>query len=118
MQGTKLGQVSKTEAPFSCSLEGERAQRSSISDSLDLRSSLKSRDLIYKFEGATKITNDDVLEGDLTPKDPFRLHRVKVRLPQALVSASQYKPGSIFLGLRTENNRGKKSQVSNIAPVV
>ncbi|KAG0415383.1 hypothetical protein HPB47_007443 [Ixodes persulcatus] len=81
-------------------------------DSLDLRSSLKSRDLIYKFEGATKITNDDVLEGDLTPKDPFRLHTVKVRLPQALVSASQYKPGSIFLGLRTENNRGKKSQLS------
>ncbi|KAM7294665.1 calcium-activated chloride channel regulator 1-like [Ixodes scapularis] len=86
--------------------------------SLDLRSSLKSRDLVYKFKGATKITNDDVLEGDLTPKDPFSLHTVKVRLPEVLVSASQDKPGSIFLGLRTKNKRGKQSQVSNIAPVV
>ncbi|KAG0428775.1 hypothetical protein HPB47_024258 [Ixodes persulcatus] len=79
--------------------------------SLDLRSSLDLRELIYNFQEAKQLRTNNVLEGSLTPEDPYRLQTVKVRLPKALVSASQDKPGSIFLGLRTKNDRGKLSQL-------
>ncbi|CAN8026252.1 unnamed protein product [Ixodes persulcatus] len=40
--------------------------------SLDLRASLNSRELIYKFQNAKQITQKDVLRGSLTPQDPYR----------------------------------------------
>ncbi|XP_040068387.1 calcium-activated chloride channel regulator 1-like [Ixodes scapularis] len=40
--------------------------------SLDLRSSLDLRELIYNFQEAKQLTTNSVLEGSLTPEDPYR----------------------------------------------
>ncbi|CAN8005446.1 unnamed protein product, partial [Ixodes pacificus] len=47
-----------------------------------------------------------------------RVQAVRIQLPQDLVSTSGGKPGSIRLGMRTQNERGVFSPVSNVVPVV
>ncbi|CAN8025564.1 unnamed protein product, partial [Ixodes persulcatus] len=47
-----------------------------------------------------------------------RVQTVRIQLPQDLVSTSGGKQGSIRLGMRTQNERGVFSPVSNIVPVV
>ncbi|CAN8025566.1 unnamed protein product [Ixodes persulcatus] len=84
----------------------------------DLRASLNTRELIYRFDNATPILGAHILEGSLTPLSPYEVQAVRIQLPQDLVSTSGGKPGSIRLGLRTRNERGVFSPVSNIVPVI
>ncbi|CAN8025475.1 unnamed protein product [Ixodes persulcatus] len=46
-----------------------------------------------------------------------RLQKVKVKLPEELVSRAQGRLNSIYLGMRTLNDKGRASPVSNIVPV-
>ncbi|KAG0415206.1 hypothetical protein HPB47_007623 [Ixodes persulcatus] len=84
----------------------------------DLRASLNTRELIYRFDNATPILGAHILEGSLTPLSPYKVQTVRIQLPQDLVSTSGGKQGSIRLGMRTQNERGVFSPVSNIVPVV
>ncbi|CAN7949666.1 unnamed protein product, partial [Ixodes hexagonus] len=43
--------------------------------------------------------------------------RIKVTFPKKLVLESGGRPNSIYLGLRTQNAKGRRSVVSNIVPV-
>ncbi|KAG0421616.1 hypothetical protein HPB47_002514 [Ixodes persulcatus] len=46
-----------------------------------------------------------------------RPQKVKVKLPEELVSRAQGRPNSIYLGMRTLNDKGRASPVSNIVQV-
>ncbi|KAM7295211.1 calcium-activated chloride channel regulator 1 [Ixodes scapularis] len=79
----------------------------------DLRASSDPRVLLRKFEKATQISTENLLEGTLVPLDPLKIQTVRIRIPQELVSRTGGTPGSVFLALRTNNSRGQVSAVSN-----
>ncbi|KAM7295394.1 calcium-activated chloride channel regulator 2 [Ixodes scapularis] len=84
---------------------------------VDIRAGSHPRVLLFTFNNATPISQADVLEGSLEPLEPYRPQKVKVKLPGELVSRAQGRPNSIYLGMRTLNDKGRASSVSNIVPV-
>ncbi|XP_040075214.1 calcium-activated chloride channel regulator 1 [Ixodes scapularis] len=82
-------------------------------DHTDLRASSDPRVLLRKFEKATQISTENLLEGTLVPLDPLKIQTVRIRIPQELVSRTGGTPGSVFLALRTNNSRLQVSAVSN-----
>ncbi|XP_040069737.1 calcium-activated chloride channel regulator 2 [Ixodes scapularis] len=84
---------------------------------VDIRAGSHPRVLLFTFNNATPISEEDVLEGSLEPLEPYKPQKVKVKLPEELVSRAQGRPNSIYLGMRTLNDKGRASSVSNIVPV-
>lgn len=80
---------------------------------LEIRAGLYILELFDNFTTGALVTEDDVLDGDLIPKEPFEQHYVRLLVPASLVA--QEDPPFAHFAIRTWNHKKAYSKLSNIA---
>lgn len=79
----------------------------------DLRADLDKLDLFDNFSMTVQLTDDDVLDGDLIPKEAYEQHFVRILIPTSVLAEDDFP--SVYFAMRTFNHKKAYSRLSNIA---